>query len=171
MASPMIEAKTTALLAVLDEDLRHLESVLSRLDTLRILLIKRDDAALEQLLGDVRQEGDVYRLNEQKRQQLRRGLAAELGCREGELTLSKLRGCLVGGVRDAVADRQARLRALAAQLRHQHTLTVLLLRDCTRLNRSLLHAFFGSSGRGGTTYSATGTEKRPTPEALMSMEL
>ncbi len=171
MTSPVIEAKTTALLTVLDEELRHLESVLSRLDTLRSLLIKRDDAALEQLLGDIRQEGDIYRLNEQKRQQLRRDLAAELGCREGELTLSRLRGCLVGGARDAAVDRQARLRTLTAQLKHQHTLTVLLLRDCTRLNRSLLQAFFGSSGRGATIYSATGTEKRPTPQALMSMEL
>ncbi len=171
MASSTTERKTTALLEVLDEDIRHVESVLLRLDTLRTLLIRREDAALEQLLGDLRQESDVYRRNEQKRQQLRCDLAAELGCTEGELTLSALQSHLAGWTRDAVADRQTRLRSLTAQLKHQYTLTVLLLRDCTRLNRSLLRAFFGSGGRGRTSYSATGAEKRPTPEALISMEL
>ncbi len=171
MASATIETKTIALVEALDEDIRHVETVLSRLDTLRTLLIKREDAALEQLLGDIRPESDRYRRNEQKRQQLRRDLAAALGCTEGELTLSSLQSQLTGWTRDAVADRQARLRSLTAQLKRQYTLTVLLLRDCTRLNRSLLRAFFGSSGRGGTTYSATGAEKRPLPQALMSMEL
>jgi hypothetical protein len=171
MASPTLETKTMALLEVLEADIRHVENVLSRLDTLRTLLIRREDAALEQLLGEVRQESDVYRGNEQKRQQLRRDLAAELGCTERELTLSKLQSHLTGWTRDAVADRQARLRALTGQLKRQYTLTVLLLRDCTRFNRSLLRAFFGSSGRGGTTYSATGTEKRSTPEALMNAKL
>ncbi len=171
MASPTMETKTVALVEVLDEDIRHVEKVLLRLDTLRTLLIKREDAALEQLLGEIRPESDIYRRNEQKRQQLRRDLAAELGCTEGELTLSRLQSHLTGWTREAVADRQARLRALTAQLKHQYTLTVLLLRDCTRLNRSLLRAFFGSGVRGGTTYGATGAEKRPLPQALMSMEL
>jgi hypothetical protein len=179
MVSPTIEVKIAALVDVLDEDIRHLESALSRLDTLRTLLVKREDDALEKLLGDIRQQTDVYRANDQKRQQLRRDLAMDLGCTEGDLTLSKLQGELAGQTRAdvpryggaALADRQARLRSLAAQLKREYTLTVLLLRDCTRFNRSLLRAFLGSGGRGGATYSPTGAEKHQAGAALMSMKL
>jgi hypothetical protein len=171
MISPTMETQLAALLDVLDEDIRHMESTLSRLDTLRSLVIKREDAALERLLDEIRQQADAYRSNEQKRQQLRRGLAAGLGCPEGDLTLSKLRDELVGQARAAVADRQVRLQALAARLKREHTLTVLLLRDCTRFNRSLLQAFFGSGGRGGTTYSPSGAAKHQTGASLVSMKL
>ena len=179
MVLPTIEVKMAALADVLDEDIRHLESTLSRLDTLRTLLVKREDDALEKLLGDIRQQTDAYRANEQKRQQLRRDLAMDLGCTEGDLTLSKLRGELAGQTRPeaqhrcgaTLADRQARLRSLAAQLKREYTLTVLLLRDCTRFNRSLLRAFLGLGGRGGATYSPTGAEKYQTGAALMSMKL
>ncbi len=171
MASSQMEIKIPALLEVLDEDIRHVESVLWRLEALRTLLLQRDDAALERLLGDLRQESDEYRRNEQRRQQLRRDLAADLGCAAPEVTLSRLQCHLTGPRREALADRQARLRALTTQLKHQYTVALLLLRDCTRINRTLLRAFFGSGGRGGTTYSASGAEQRPSPEALMSMRL
>jgi hypothetical protein len=171
MVSPTTEARVAALLDVLDEDIRHLESTISRLDTLRSLLIKRDNAALEKLLEDIRRQADAHGANERKRQQLRRDLAVDLGCAEGDLTLSMLQGKLTGAAGAAVADRQVRLQSLAAQLRREYTLTVLLLRDCTRFNRSLLRAFLGSAGRGGTTYSPAGVEQHPTGAALMSMEL
>ncbi len=62
----------------------------SRLDTLRVLLIKKEDAALQRLLEEVRRQAETYQANEQKRQQLRRELAADLGCTPGEVTLSQL---------------------------------------------------------------------------------
>jgi len=43
---PGIEAKVDELLAVLDEDIRHVRASLLRLDELRSLVIKRDQAAL-----------------------------------------------------------------------------------------------------------------------------
>jgi hypothetical protein len=218
MVPPMMERKIPALLEVLDADIRHLESALSGLDTLRTLLIKREDAALEQLLAGIVQQAEAYRANEQRRQQLRRELASDLGWAEGDLTLSRLQSVLSGGVapdaqpgrpapkgrcapgalragavprppaireqprsegplrvrldaRVALAERQARLRSLTAQLKREHALTVLLLRDCARLNRSLLKAFLGSGGRGGALYNPTGTEKRPAGAALISMKL
>ena len=179
MISPAAEDRMPVLLDVLDEDARHLESTLLCLDALRSLVIRREDAALESLLGDIRQQAQVYEANERQRQQLRRDLAAELGCTEGDLTLSKLRGALAGPACTdaqrrwgaAVADRQTRLRSLALQLKREYTLTVLLLRDCARFNRSLLRVFLESGGRGGAIYSATGAEKRPAGAALMSTKL
>ena len=178
MVSPTTEIKIAALLEVLDEDVRHLESALLRLDLLRSLLIRRENATLEQLLGDIQRQAEAYRAIEQKRQQLRKDLALDLGCAEGELTLSRLRKELTrptcseaqrrGGA--AVADRQARLRSLAAQLRREHALTALLLRDCARFNRSLLRVFLGSAGRGCATYSPTGATQRDSGAALMSIQ-
>jgi len=178
MVSPTGESKITALLEVLDEDIRHLESALSRLELLRTLLIRRENAALELLLGDIQQQADAYRTIEQKRQQLRKDVARDLGCTEGELTLSRLRKELAGPTCSeaqrrcgaAVADRQTRLRSLAAQLRREHTLTALLLRDCARFNRSLLRVFLGSAGRGCATYTPTGAAQRDPGAALMSIQ-
>jgi Rod binding domain-containing protein len=91
MVSPTVENKVAVLLEVLEADVRHLESALARLDLLRSLLIRRENAALEQLLSEIHQQADAYRAIEQKRQQLRQDLALDLGCTEGELTLSRLR--------------------------------------------------------------------------------
>jgi DNA repair exonuclease SbcCD ATPase subunit len=178
MLSPALETRMTLLLEVLDEDIRHLERTLSRLDTLRSLLIKREDAALQQLLEEVRRQAEAYQANEQKRQQLRRELAAALGCAQGDLTLTRLQRALADTShpeppcwQDALADRQARLRSLAAQLKREYTLTVLLVRDCLRFNRSLMQIFFGIGGRGQATYSPTGAPRPESGAALMSMKL
>lgn len=164
-----IQVRITALLAVLDEDIRHVESTMSRLNALRSLLIRREDAALQELLEEVRGQAATYQANERKREQLRQDLAVDLGCAESDLTLSKLAGALAGhGAGVALAERQARLRSLTAQLKRDYTLTVLLVRDCIRFNRSLLHVFLGSGG-AGATYGATGAAKQEINGTLMSM--
>jgi len=178
MVSLTVENKVAALLEVLDADARHLESALARLDLLRSLLIRREDAALEQLLSEIHQQADAYRAIEQKRQQLRQDLALDLGCTEGELTLSRLRKELTAPTCSeaqrrcaaAVADRQARLRSLAAQVRREHSLTALLLREAARFNQSLLRVFLGSAGRGCATYSPTGATQHNAAAALMSIQ-
>ena len=178
MVSLTGESKITALLEVLDEDVRHLESALARLDLLRSLLIRRENAALERLLGEIQQQAEAYRATEQKRQQLRQELARDLGCAASELTLSRLRQelsrptCSAAQRRcgAALAERQARLRSLAAQLQREHHLTALLLRDAARFNRSLLRVFLGSAGRGSATYTPTGAAQRDTNAALMSLQ-
>lgn len=171
MTPSTMETKMGALVTVLDEDIRHVERVLSQLDALRALLIKRDDAGLEGLLEEVRQQAERYAANEQRRQSLRQELAVQVGCAERDLTLSKLVGELRGPSRVALAARQARLRNLVAQLKREHTLTTFLLGDCARFNRSLLRAFFGLSGRGQLTYHPAGAAKPQVDAALMSLQL
>jgi hypothetical protein len=167
---PATETKITVLLDVLDADIRHVETVLLRLDALRALLIKRDEGGLECLLEDIQRQSEAHRANEQKRQALRGELAAELECREGELTLSVLKGKLSGANRSALAERQTRLRTLVEQLKREHTLTTLLIADCARFNRSLLRAFFGLTGRGHMTYSPSGTAQPQNGAALMNLQ-
>jgi hypothetical protein len=168
--SSATETKIAALLEVLDADIRHVETALVRLDALRALLIKRDDGGLECLLEDIQRQGEARLANEQKRQALRGELAAQLGCRGEDLTLSRLRGKLSGPSRAAVAERQTRLKTLVEQLKREYTLTTLLIADCARFNRSLMRAFFGLTGRGNVTYSSSGTTQPPSGTALMNLQ-
>lgn len=168
--SPATETKITALLDVLDADIRHVEMVLSRLDALRGLLIKRDDGGLECLLEDIQRQSEARLANEQKRQTLRGELAAELGCRGEELTLSVLRGKLAGPSRSALAERQTRLKTLVEQLKREHTLTTLLIADCARFNRSLMRAFLGLTGRGSMMYGPSGAAQPQGGAALMNLQ-
>jgi hypothetical protein len=171
MTSSAVEMKVARLLAVLDEDVRHLETTLGQLDTLRGLLIKRDDAALDQLLGEIRGQTETYGQNEQLRQTLRADLALTLGCEIDRLTLSKLQSMLPEPQRAALAERQKRLRSLITDLKREYTLTAVLVSDCARFNRTLVRTFFGSASQAGVTYNPSGQARQQTNATLMSLQL
>ena len=56
--------KVDELLIILDKDAQHIQESLSRLNELRGLVIKRDDAALGKLLGSIQSESNSYRSQE-----------------------------------------------------------------------------------------------------------
>lgn len=164
------QARVAELLDVLDRDIRHVETSLLRLDALRTLLIKRDDRALETLLANIHRQGEMHAATEQRREQLRRDLAADLGWPACELTLSGLMTRLAEPTRSHLAERQTRLKVLIAQLKREHTLTSVLIADCASFNRSLLRAFFGPACKTGTTYSPAGAPKHSTGMSLLNMQ-
>ena len=170
MTAHSIEDTVDRLLAVLDEDIRHVGASLAQLDQLRSLLIKRDDKALERLLRDLQAQARTRTANEQRRQHLRGALAAALGCNIEDLTLSKLQAELAGSQVEALADRQRQLKALVVDLKREHRLTTMLLSDCSRFNRSLMRLFFGSNAVGSTTYSASGRAQSQNSVGLMNMQ-
>lgn len=161
--------RVDALLAVLDDDIRHAQASLSLLDTLRSLLIKRDEAALEGLLTDLRRQADAHADNERRRESLRRQLADELRCDVREVTLSALRQRLSGLRQAAVDERQVQLKSLTADLKREYTLTTVLVADCARFNRTLMGVFFGWDGKGPMTYGADGAARQPAGAALVDM--
>jgi hypothetical protein len=169
MISSLAETKVDALLTALDEDIRNSESTLSRLDVLRSLIIKRDDAALEQLLHDLHHEAESRAAGTQRREGIRRGLAAELGCDIRVITLSALKQMLSGPRRQAVADRQVRLKSLIVQLKREYALTTALVADCARFNRTLMRMFFGLDVKGKTTYNAQGAVSRQADANLVNL--
>jgi hypothetical protein len=171
MTSPAVEMKVERLLAVLYEDVRHLETTLAQLDALRGLLIKRDDAALDQLLGEIRGRTEVYAANEQTRQALRADLATALGYDMNRLTLSKLQSMLPDRHRAALAARQKKLGSLIGELKREYTLTAVLVSDCARFNRTLVRTFFGAASQAGVTYSPSGQARRQTNATVMSLQL
>lgn len=170
MTARAIETKVDALLAVLDDDIRHTEDTVAQLDTLRTLLVKRDDAALEQLLRQLREQGQTQGLREQRRQALCRELAGMLGCGTKSLTLSVLQTALSGPQRAAVADRQSRLKAQIAHLKREYRLTHALVIDCARFNRSLMHVFFGPESNRQTTYGATGQARHRNDMTMVNLQ-
>jgi len=171
MTSSAVETNVERLLGVLDGDIRHLETTLVQLDALRGLLIKRDDAALEQLLAEIRGRTDAYAANEQARQMLRADLALALGCDAGRLTLSNLQSMLPEPQRTAVAARQKRLGSLIVELKREYTLTAVLVSDCARFNRTLVRAFFGTGSQAGVLYNPSGQARQQTSATLMSLQL
>lgn len=165
-----IQSQVTALLDVLDEDTRHVEDTLARLDALRGLLIKRDHAALEKLLVETRNQSENYAATESRRQGVRRDLAKELGWTERDLTVTKLLPHVAEPLASALAERQTKLKALIVRLKREHTLTAMLILDCRKFNRSLLQVFLGPAGKTGTMYSPTGAVKHPAGTTLLNMQ-
>ncbi len=58
-----IENKVARLLTVLDRDILHIQQSLLRLDELRDLVVKRDDATLRRLLESIQSESKTYKEN------------------------------------------------------------------------------------------------------------
>ena len=170
MTSSAIMSKTDELLKVLDEDIQHLETTLSTLDTLRSLLIKHDDSSLNELLDDIRKHASAHATNERRRQELRTELAEVLACDAHKVTLSTLQASLPDDRRQAVADRQTKLKSLVQRLRREYSLTSQLVSDCARFNRSLVHAFFGLGNKRGLTYSPNGIATQMMDASLVSLQ-
>src|SRR4030042_853572 len=175
-----IEDKVDELLTVLDEDIRHIQQSLSRLDELRSLVIKRDDAALGTLLERIRSESDSYRNHELKRQSILEEIAYAIGCgissslslrAEGkQMTLSTLEARLSNLKREEVAGKTAELIQRIKKLKREHLSTTLFLSECARINRTLLKDIF-TLGRGGTVcYGSRGATKRKNDTAFVSLQ-
>jgi flagellar biosynthesis/type III secretory pathway chaperone len=165
-----MEDKVDELLAVLDEDIRHVREALSRLDELRSLVIKRDEAALGRLLETIGNESDSYCANGLKRQSLREELAAASGCSVAEMTLSRLEAMVAGEKQVQVAQRKAELRSLTEKLKREHLKTTVLLSDCARFNSALLRGVLELGRTGAVTYSPDGATKHQTDTIFVSLQ-
>ena len=75
-----IEDKVEKLLVCLDQDVQHMQESLQKLNEMRTLVIKRDEAALGKLLENLQGSSDSYRDNESNRKSIRNELAESLGC-------------------------------------------------------------------------------------------
>jgi hypothetical protein len=165
-----IEEKIDHLLAVLDNDILHMEETLSRLNELRAFVIKRDDVSLRKLLESVQAEANNYRDNELKRRMLREELAIAFGCSMEQLTLSRLETELSGDKKDEVARRKIKVRALAGHLKKEHLNTAILLSDCARFSRMLLKNVFELGGTGVMTYGPRGYAEHQTNKAFVNLQ-
>jgi len=166
-----IEIRIDELLGVLDADIEQVQRWLSRLDELRGLVIKRDEAALGRLLETIRLESEGYAVNEGKRQLVRGELAGLLGCEQGQLTLSRLEDFAPEERKADIVERKNKLRALVEQLKREHRRTAMLLSDCARINGLLLKSILECGRCGAVLYDASGAKTRQGDAGFVNMRL
>jgi translation elongation factor EF-G len=165
-----VEDKVDELLAALDKDIQHIQQSLSRLDELRSLVIKRDDAALSKLLERIRDESDSYRSHELKRQSIRQEIAIAIGCNPEKMTLSALEARLSNVKREEAARKKTRLTSLIKKLKREHLSTTLFLSECARINRMLLNDVFKLGNAGTVYYGCKGATKRQSDMAFFNLQ-
>lgn len=165
-----IEELIEELLSLLDADAVRLEITLRYLNDLRAGVIKRDEAAMAQLLETVKAEQNDRDALEDKRTALRRIAAAAFGCTADEVNLSRIMEYVMPPLRQQVAQRQQRLARLVEKLKTEYTATAMLLNECSRFNRMLLDSIIGSRCKGVATYNASGQMKRPNGSGFVAMQ-
>lgn len=170
MNTIMVESKVEELLACLDNDARHIEQNLSQLNELRRLVIKRDDAALGELLENIQAQSDRHKSQDQHRQSIREDLADALGCDVSRMTLSALQQSLPEAKREQLNQVRTKLKSLVAELRKEYLSTVLLLSECSRLNSLLLRSVFNFGRTGQVTYNASGATRRQSDAAFVNLQ-
>lgn len=170
MTLPDADRRIDQLLAVLDNDIQHLEDSLAVLDRLRKLIVTQDHDALGRLLTSLQAESTQHRSNEMKRQTLRKELANLYRCEIGQITLSRFENELTGERKQQIAEKKIKLRTLAGLLKKEHANTQRLLIECARFNRSLLNGIFGMARKQTTTYNAAGSTQRQTETVFMNVQ-
>jgi hypothetical protein len=166
-----IEELIEELLALLDADAVRLESALSHLNNLRAGVIKRNEAAMEQLLETIKAQQDDRDAIESKRHALRQIAAAVFGCTAEEVNLSLIMKHLTPALRQQVSQRQQTLAWLVEKLKTEYTATAVLLNECSRFNRMVLDSIVDGRCRGVATYNAIGQMKRPSGSGFIAMQL
>jgi hypothetical protein len=171
IASVEIDDKVDQLLAILQNDIEHLQKTLARLNELRSLVIKRDDTALSKLLESIHADSDTYKAAELKRQMIRKELSRALGCSLQQLTLSALEAVLPDEKKNRIALIKAKLKLLIKELKKEHISTTLLLSECARFNSLLLKSIFALGKTGTLTYSSSGATKQQADLAFLNLQL
>ena len=166
-----IEDKVDELLVCLDKDAQYMQESLLRLDEIRKLVIKRDEAALGKLLESIQAGAGCYRNHEINRKSIRKELADSLGCDLEQMTLSALQECLPEAKKDQVIQMKAKLRSLSAELKKEYLSTALLLSECARFNNLLLKGIFDLGKTQSVHYNSNGETKRQIDMAFVNLQI
>lgn len=158
------------LIDILDADASRIVLSLERLDGLRAGVIKRDEEALKILLEEIANDEAGQMRLETRRKAICVELAAVLGCSESQVNLSRLCACLPEEISVILADKQRQLKELVERMQVEHMRTSLLLRECSRLNKSLLRQLLGS-GRSAVTYNARGNTSWQAEKGMVSLRV
>jgi flagellar biosynthesis/type III secretory pathway chaperone len=157
------------LLGVLDDQVEQIKVSMDYLDRLRAAVIKRQEDELKGLLETVTDESGRKAV-ESKRTAICNKLALVLGCSVSQINLSKLRANLPDERSAVVAKKQQEVIEYVEKLNREVTSTGLLLKECSRLNNSLLRKLFGN-GSETVTYNVRGKARWEAQRGVVSMRL
>lgn len=166
-----IEDKVDRLLICLDRDAQHMQESLQKLDEMRRLVIKRDEAALGKLLETIQGASDDYRNQELNRKSIRKELAESLDCDIEQMTLSALESCVPETRKNQITQIKTRLRSLSAELKKEYLSTALLLSECARFNNMLLKGILGLGKTESVQYKSNGQTRRNIDTAFVNLQI
>jgi len=155
---------------LLDEEASLLDLRRSQLASLCGAIVDRDEDAVERLLEQIERAQELQAAADEKLDALRRKLAECLHCPNEKVKLSALIAALSEPQRTALAEQRRKIIELADRLQLEHMRTVMLLTECSRINRMLLESLFPDS-QGVTTYSEAGPEPWRPETGLVDAEL
>jgi flagellar biosynthesis/type III secretory pathway chaperone len=159
-----------SLARLLEEEASLLDLRRSQLASLCGAIIDRDEEAVERLLEQIERAQELQTAADEKLDAIRRKLGERLNCPGDEVKLSALIAALPQPQRTALAEQRRRIIELAERLQLEHMRTVMLLTECSRINRMLLESLFPDS-QGVTTYSEAGSEPWRPEAGLVDAEL
>lgn len=166
-----IEDKVDRLLVCLDRDAQHMQESLQKLNEMRSLVIKRDEAGLGKLLESLQVASDCYKEHELNRKSIRKELADSLGCNIEQMTLSALESCVSEAKKNQVTLMKAKLRSLSVELKKEYLSTALLLSECTRFNNMLLKGIFNLCNTESVHYKSNGETRRHIDTAFVNLRI
>ena len=158
------------LIAVLENDIEHIDSTVEMLDQLRSMVIKRDDKSLNLLLEKARIKAQKYATVENRREMIRKELARIWGCETKEMTLTKMIHILPPERSEQVRQARNKLESLLARFKAEHLSTYMLLSECSRFNGEILSALL-SGRRDESTYNRQGSMKWQNKQSIVNLQL
>ncbi|MGB2823916.1 MAG: hypothetical protein WBF17_23255 [Phycisphaerae bacterium] len=159
-----------SLAGLLDEEASLLDLRRSQLTSLCDAIVDRDDEAVERLLDQIERAQELQSAADEKLNTIRRKLAECLDCPGEDVKLSALITALPEPQRSGLAQQRQLIIELAQRLQLEHMRTVVLVTECSRVNRMLLESLFPES-QGVTMYSAAGCEPWRPNAGLVDAEL
>jgi hypothetical protein len=166
-----LEKKVNELLDVLRDDIENMKQNLQKLNKLRLLVVKRDNAALETMLNQIRAEAGLHEANESRRKAARGRIGEILKCKPDQVTLSRLEGFVADEQKIEIGQIQTELRNLIRKLSGEHKSTIALMAELERFNRLLLDNIFEKTKVQSVTYNPSGTATRYGDSAFVSFHL
>jgi len=166
----LLREKAEALVLLLDRDIDFLTENLARMDTLRSMVVKRQDQDLSRLLDTIRIDSETYALHESERNLLRQEIAELMACDMQAMTLTSLAQLLGPPLSHLLGQRKQTLRELTDQLREEHLMTRWLLKDCARFNTVLFNALFHAGQNNAQTYTMKGRTEQHQGQSLMNLQ-
>lgn len=159
------------LLDVLRRDIEQMEYNISILTKLRMLVVKHDNSALEEMLEGIRSRVEQYEKQNSDRNLARQRLAEFFNCGTESITLSKLQKIAPIEQRSLIASMKNELTDLVNRLAAEYKSTAALMSELARFNRMLLDSIFERSQPQSLIYNSSGTARRQSDAAFMSFEL
>ncbi len=169
MSDRELQSLIDELIARLDEQMELLVEKDEQMVRLSEAMIARDDSVTELVLERMEHTRLRSEAAEGRLEKVRSNLASKFRVPQNEMRLSRLVEILDPPLDEEIARRRQCIIELADNLQRRHLRTVMLLNECSRVNRMMLERLMPSSGPV-VTYGADGTGRSSCDAGMLDME-